>query len=169
MMEIELSVQDNFWEKNPLTSLDIKPIAPEQWQKWFEQWLEMLQTQLPQAPGYELSIRLSDDEEIQTLNVAYRNQDKPTDVLSFAALEVDCPRADELAQQMPLYLGDIIISVETANRQAAQRGHPFQYELAWLAAHGLLHLLGWDHPDEESLIQMLNEQETLLEAIGLLI
>jgi probable rRNA maturation factor len=69
----------------------------------------------------------------------------------------------------PLYLGDIAISIDTAQRQAQQQGHSLKTELAWLAAHGFLHLLGWDHPDEESLTQMLDRQETLLQAIGLAI
>jgi probable rRNA maturation factor len=57
--------------------------------------------------------------------------------------------------------------VETANRQAKQQGHPLKTELAWLAAHGFLHLLGWDHPDEESLRQMLNKQVDLLQGVGI--
>jgi probable rRNA maturation factor len=56
--------------------------------------------------------------------------------------------------------------VETANRQAAERNHTLTEELVWLAAHGLLHLLGWDHPDEESLRTMLEQQNRLLQAIG---
>ena len=68
---------------------------------------------------------------------------------------------------LPLYLGDIVISVDTAHRQAQQQGHPLKTELAWLAAHGFLHLLGWDHPDEDSLNSMLNQQEMLLQTIGL--
>ncbi len=66
-----------------------------------------------------------------------------------------------------LYLGDIVVSVNTAQRQAQQQKHSLLTELAWLAAHGLLHLLGWDHPDEESLIQMLKQQVILLETIGI--
>jgi probable rRNA maturation factor len=70
---------------------------------------------------------------------------------------------------MPLYLGDVVISVDTAHRQAQQQGHSLKTELAWLATHGLLHLLGWDHPDEESLMEMLNQQETLLQIVNLTI
>jgi probable rRNA maturation factor len=66
-----------------------------------------------------------------------------------------------------LYLGDIVISIETARQQAQQQEHPLPTELAWLAAHGLLHLLGWDHPDEESLSQMLKQQVILLKTIGI--
>ncbi len=60
-----------------------------------------------------------------------------------------------------------MISLETASQQANSQGHPLDTELAWLAAHGLLHLLGWDHPDEASLIRMLSRQQALLDTVGL--
>lgn len=63
----------------------------------------------------------------------------------------------------PLELGDIVISLETAARQAAEQGHTLEHELLFLASHGLLHLLGWDHPDEASLTAMLARQEALLQ------
>ena len=61
-----------------------------------------------------------------------------------------------------LELGDIVISLETAARQAPEHGHSLLDELLFLASHGLLHLLGWDHPDEASLTAMLQRQEQLL-------
>ncbi len=64
----------------------------------------------------------------------------------------------------PLELGDIVISLETAARQAPEHGHDLERELLFLASHGLLHLLGWDHPDEASLAAMLERQERLLAA-----
>ena len=139
------------------------------WEKWFECWITDLKSQLPAANTYELSLRLTNDAEIKVLNHQYRQQDKPTDVLAFAALEADFPMNEEMRSQMPLYLGDIVISVDTANRQATEQGHPLQTELAWLATHGLLHLLGWDHPDETTLLQMLEQQAVLLQLIGLTI
>ncbi|MEG4272763.1 MULTISPECIES: rRNA maturation RNase YbeY [unclassified Microcoleus] len=143
--------------------------AAETWENWFSVWLENQAADVPVAPGYEVSLRLTGDTEMQALNLQYRQLDRPTDVLAFAALEVDCPQLEEMQSSEPLYLGDIVISIDTANRQAQQQGHPLKTELAWLAAHGFLHLLGWDHPDEESLTQMLDRQETLLRAIGLAI
>ena len=62
----------------------------------------------------------------------------------------------------PLELGDIVISLESAARQAAAAGTSLEAELQFLASHGLLHLLGWDHPDEASLATMLSRQETLI-------
>ncbi|MEB3294413.1 MAG: rRNA maturation RNase YbeY [Synechococcales bacterium] len=162
-MQTEIAVQDLFWsEETPA------PIPEEQWDCWFQHWLALLQptdadgVALHPTHCYELSLRLTDDAEIQTLNRDFRYQDRPTDVLSFAALEVDYP---EIPDDEPLYLGDIIISVQTAARQAEERGYPLEVELAWLAAHGLLHLLGWDHPDEVHLHRMLNQQQLLLASV----
>ena len=169
-MQVEVSVQDCFLEASlkSIPEYTDTAIASETWETWFERWLEILQFHLPPAQGYELSLRLTDDAEIQALNAQYREQNKPTDVLAFAALELDCPQSVEM-ELLPLYLGDIIISVDTANLQAQQQGHTLKTELAWLAAHGLLHLLGWDHPDEDSLIQMLTQQDILLRSLNLAI
>ncbi len=139
------------------------------WEAWFLAWLETLVHALPSTgeSGYEVSLRLTDDAEIQSLNLDYRSQDQPTDVLAFAALEVEIPK-NQASFVEPLYLGDIIISVETANRQALEQKHSLTVELAWLASHGLLHLLGWDHPDSASLQAMLSDQSKLLQTVGLL-
>lgn len=162
-VKVEVCVQDYFTEAS-----GIEPaIDAQTWQKWFDCWLENLYSQLPPAASYELSLRLTDDIEIQTLNSQYRQQDKPTDVLAFAALEADVPQSEELRSLLPLYLGDIVISIDTASKQAQQQTHSLLTELAWLAAHGLLHLLGWDHPDEESLLEMLEQQTLLLRIVGL--
>jgi len=144
------------------------PITETVWSEWFQQWLEIMQPELSPIQAYELSLRLTGDREIQTLNAQYRHQDKPTDVLAFAALENDSPQLDKVYESQPLYLGDIIISVETAQRQANLQNHSLRVELSWLATHGLLHLLGWDHPDEESLNHMLTKQQFLLNTVGLL-
>jgi probable rRNA maturation factor len=142
-------------------------IAPETWEKWFQQWMVALEPQLSPIQSYELSLRLTGDREIQALNRRYRHQDNPTDVLAFAALEVEGSPFEEMSASLPLYLGDIVISVNTAQRQAAAQNHSLEIELAWLAAHGLLHLLGWDHPDDASLARMLNQQQALLQIVGL--
>jgi probable rRNA maturation factor len=159
-MQIEVTVQDCAAQF---------PIAVTEatWQQWFECWLNLLSPTLSPAHSYELSLRLTDDAEIQQLNAQYRQQNRPTDVLSFAALEVDTPQSPDLLSSQPLYLGDLIISVETAIRQADRQGHPLITELAWLSVHGLLHLLGWDHPDDQSLARMLAQQDQLLAAVAL--
>jgi probable rRNA maturation factor len=142
-------------------------IDEETWCDWLEAWLTRLVEYLPPAPAYELSLRLTDDREIQTYNASYRHKDRPTDVLAFASLEIEVPTDAGRLGKEPLYLGDLIISVETAEKQALEQGHSPRRELAWLAAHGVLHLLGWDHPDETSLQEMLSLQETLLDLISI--
>lgn len=133
------------------------------WTAWFLSWLSNLQPDFSPIHAYELTLRLTTDEEIQQLNTHYRGKNRPTDVLAFAAIDSDERFPVELYTTQPYYLGDIIISLETAKHQAHEAKHPLTYELAWLASHGLLHLLGWDHPDEQSLERMLNEQDVLLQ------
>ncbi|MBW4464401.1 MAG: rRNA maturation RNase YbeY [Pegethrix bostrychoides GSE-TBD4-15B] len=179
-IQVEVIVQNYFAEQaaeqeatereaaEPDTSAGIQSPAIElaTWESWFERWLEALDPKLSPIQAYELSLRLTDDAEIQSLNAQYRQTDQPTDVLAFAALEVESALPAAAQLEMPLYLGDIVISVETAQVQAAQHGHELRQELAWLAAHALLHLLGWDHPDKASLLEMLQQQQALLETIG---
>lgn len=139
-------------------------INESQWQGWLTTWFNHLDLDLDTDKTYEINVRLTDDEEIQTLNRQFRHQDKPTDVLSFAALEDDFPEIEEMDA---IALGDIIISLDTASRQANLENHSLEIELAWLASHGLLHILGWDHPDEESLREMLTIQTELLELVAI--
>jgi probable rRNA maturation factor len=87
----------------------------------------------------ELSLVLTNDEQIHKLNATYRKKDKPTDVLAFAQQEAAHEGADETL------LGDVIVSVPTARRQAKGAKHDVLAEVTMLVAHGLLHLLGWDH------------------------
>jgi probable rRNA maturation factor len=157
-MNLELIVQD-FYQPSTVDETT--------WINWFQNWLQTPGLDLPPADTYELSLRLTTDVEIQALNSQFRHQNKPTDVLSFAAMEVNFPEIEVDSDDLTLYLGDIIISVDTAVRQAPEHGYSLRKELAWLASHGLLHLLGWDHPDDQSLLIMLNQQETFLAQSGL--
>jgi probable rRNA maturation factor len=98
-----------------------------------------------QMKDRELSILLTGDDQIQKLNRIYRKKNRPTDVLAFSQHEGEHgDRADRL-------LGDVVISIPTARRQAAARKRDLASEVTMLLAHGLLHLLGWDHdtPDED--------------------
>jgi probable rRNA maturation factor len=142
-------------------------ITAAEWDAWFTQWGQRMALEGSPIGAYELSLQLTTDGAIAALNHQFRQSDRPTDVLSFAALETDYPQVDELLATEPLYLGDIIISMDTATRQATEAGHTLRWETAWLAAHGFLHLLGWDHPDDPSLVAMLDQQHALLSAVGL--
>lgn len=180
-VQVEVSIQDCFWEQLENSENDTIPndalesfpreidcpLTITEWEYWFQNWLNYLESYLPLASSYELSLRLTDNTEIEMLNTQYRSQNQPTDVLAFATLEVNCPQPPEEFSSESLYLGDIVISVETAYHQAQQQGHSLKIELGWLATHGLLHLLGWDHPDDQSLTEMLDQQRVLLKTVGL--
>ena len=114
----------------------------------------------------EVDITIVDDDEIHQLNRDYRNVDRPTDVLSFALDEDDEDEPELLEGQLHL-LGDIIISAETATRQAEEFGHGLEREIVYLAVHGLLHLLGYDHMVEEDKVIMRAKEEEALRAINL--
>jgi probable rRNA maturation factor len=138
------------------------------WSQWISTWISQLDPcdpddGLPLHPdrAYELCLRLTHDAEIQSLNAQFRAKDMPTDVLAFAALEGESLGLED--DDSPLYLGDIVVSVETAACQAGEQGHSLSVELAWLVSHGLLHLLGWDHPDPAQLTAMLAQQRSLLQ------
>ncbi|QEY32835.1 rRNA maturation RNase YbeY [Synechococcus sp. RSCCF101] len=136
------------------------------WMELLSHWLEALQGRLPaplRAGGYSLGLHLVDDAGIAELNHAWRQREGPTDVLSFPAQDSG-PSDWSGPAGSPLELGDIVISVPTAQRQAGDAGHGLAHELRWLASHGLLHLLGWDHPDDASLEAMLALQDELLSA-----
>lgn len=91
----------------------------------------------------ELSVMLCDDSTIRALNRTHRKKNKPTDVLAFALAEGEqLPGAEGV-------LGDVVISLDTARRQAEERGHGLWDEVTLLLAHGLLHLIGYDHRDDE--------------------
>jgi len=101
----------------------------------------------------ELSLLITDDEEIWSLNRLYRSVDRPTDVLSFSQLEGEGPPTT------PELLGDVVISWETAERQAAELGHTLLEELRRLLIHGVLHLLGYDHEKDDAGARAMREAE----------
>lgn len=112
----------------------------------------------------EVDITIVDDEEIHTLNREYRNVDRPTDVLSFALDEGEEDEPELIDGPEEHLLGDIIISAETAQRQGEEFGHGLEREIVYLAVHGLLHLLGYDHmTDEDKKIMRAKEEEALRE------
>lgn len=112
----------------------------------------------------ELEVVLTNDEEIHKLNVEYRGKDRPTDVLSFSWTE-----AEEQFPGEPELLGEIIISLDTAKRQAEEYGHSFEREMAFLAIHGLLHLVGYDHElGKEEEERMTIRQDQILNSLNIL-
>lgn len=118
------------------------------------------------AAGAEVTLVIGDDELLRQLNRDYRGIDAPTDVLSFPAREetggqdvfISAPEAAN-------YLGDVIISFPTAQRQAEAEGNTLGAELGLLAVHGVLHLFGYDHADEAEEADMWARQRAILAAV----
>ncbi len=113
----------------------------------------------------EVSVTLTNNAYIHTLNKEYRNMDRPTDVLSFALNESEEPEIEGSPAMNAL--GDIIISVERAEEQAEEYGHSLRREVAFLTVHGMLHLLGYDHMEEEEREEMEKEQRFVMEQLGI--
>ena len=109
-----------------------------------------------------MGLQLTDDSTVAALNSAWRCKAETTDVLSFPVLdEKSC-----MSGYQSVELGDIVVSVNKAQQQAKEYNHSLSHELRWLVSHGLLHLLGWDHPSSEKLNEMLGCQEQLLSIDG---
>ncbi|MBW5444882.1 rRNA maturation RNase YbeY [Cohnella sp. CFH 77786] len=159
-----------------------------------EAWMELLERLLNMAGEAEgvddgiVTVTLTDDEGIRELNRQFRGLDKPTDVLSFSLVETvgeePLVRFDEeyegtdgesgawedetdAGDPFSDMLGDIVISVPRAEAQAAEYGHSFERELGFLFVHGFLHLLGYDHDNEEREREMFSKQEDVLAKAGL--
>ena len=113
----------------------------------------------------EVSVTLTDDEHIHKLNREYRGVDRPTDVLSFALTESDEPTVEGGPETE--ILGDLILSVERVAAQAEEYGHSLKRETAFLTVHGMLHLLGYDHIEDEDREEMEAEQRTVMDALGI--
>ena len=112
----------------------------------------------------EISVLLTDDKFIRSLNNKYRGMDKSTDVLSFSLREGSVKTLESESDKL---LGDIIISVETAQRQADNLNHSMEKELAVLLIHGLLHLTGYDHEEDKDYKMMREREREILKSFDL--
>ncbi|SOC36328.1 rRNA maturation RNase YbeY [Ureibacillus acetophenoni] len=115
----------------------------------------------------EVSITFVTNEAIHEINRTYRDKDQPTDVISFALEELSDGEVEILGEDMPRVLGDIIISIDRTKEQAEEYGHTFERELGFLAVHGFLHLLGYDHMSAEDEKEMFSKQDEILSSYGL--
>ena len=113
----------------------------------------------------EVSVTLTNDAHIHALNRDYRGVDRPTDVLSFALTESEEPEIFDAPGGV--VLGDLVLSLERAAAQAETYGHSFLRELSFLTVHGMLHLLGYDHIEEEERLEMEEEQRHVMDALGI--
>lgn len=110
--------------------------------------------------NYEVSISFVDNQEIKKLNKDYRNLDEETDVLSF-------PQDSDFFLQGPVLLGDIIISAEKALEQSKEFNHSLCREIAYLTAHSMFHLLGYDHMERDDKIVMRSKEKEIMKKINL--
>jgi len=110
----------------------------------------------------EFNVIIVGNKKIKEINKEYRNIDKVTDVISFALEDDDTLRLDDYR-----VLGDIYICIDKARSQAEEYGHSFKRELSFLAIHGLLHLLGYDHMEKSDEIVMFSKQEEVLKRYGI--
>ena len=118
----------------------------------------------------EVSITFTDNESIHKLNAKYRGVDRPTDVLSFPLFDYEGTSEEPPVDEMMNMLGDIVISLERAAEQAEEFGHSFEREVAFLTAHSMLHLLGYDHElGEEEDREMREKQNIVMDMLGLTI
>ncbi|PTM59476.1 rRNA maturation RNase YbeY [Desmospora activa] len=113
----------------------------------------------------EVSVSIVDDDTIHRLNRKFRDVDRPTDVLSFPQWEPGEEPSTIVGELIPL--GDVVISFTRAQEQAQAYGHSLGREMAFLAVHGFLHLLGYDHQDEDEEKRMFSRQEAILAHAGL--
>ena len=112
----------------------------------------------------EVAVMLTDDSGIRTLNSNWRGVDKPTNVLSFPALQPTGPCGPDDAPRM---LGDIAIAYETMRREADEEHKPFDHHLSHLAVHGFLHLIGYDHENDDDAEEMEALETQILAHLGI--
>jgi probable rRNA maturation factor len=132
-----------------------------------EKILNFAAAKLAIEDGSEVSVTFVSNERIREINREYRNKDAVTDVISFALEELGEGEVEMVGADLPRILGDIIISISKAKEQAEEYGHSFMREFGFLAVHGFLHLLGYDHMTEEDEREMFTLQKDILDEYGL--
>ena len=136
------------------------------WEKVFLCWIKIIvdekDTSFPnfvfEKKSFSLSLQIINDDEISLINQKWMNKLGPTDVLSFPIIsDIDSTKDLNFVE-----LGDLFISLEMASKQSLEFNHSLIKEMLFLASHGFLHLLGWEHNDDNELDNMLNFQEYLI-------
>ena len=145
--------EDDFWKNSFLMWINIL----------FNEFNQFLPNYLLNKKSVSLSLEIVDDLKISYLNQAWLNKEGPTDVLSFPIIS----KHDSLNNLTSIELGDIFISLEMALKQSIEYNNSIEQEVIWLASHGFLHLLGWDHKDQTQLDNMLKIQEYLISKLNI--
>lgn len=155
--EIDVSVAEPEWNSS---FLDVETVAHDAANRTLK--MAML-PRLLEGREIEVSIVLANDDLIQVLNRTYRDKDKPTNVLSFAALDSDDPVPDE----GPYPIGDVILAYQTIDREAREQGKFFKDHFIHMVVHGTLHLLGYDHETEDDANIMESLEIRILEKMNI--
>ena len=136
------------------------------WEEAFLCWIKVILNEKDKSipnfifekKSFSLSLQIISDNEISLINQEWMNKSGPTDVLSFPMISDE----DTTKDLNFIELGDLFISLEMASKQSLKFNHSIRREMLWLASHGFLHLLGWEHNDDNELDNMLNFQEYLI-------
>ncbi len=145
-----------------ITDEQEKIVIPEDWTGKIEQVAEICLREEEIDPKAEIGLMFVDNEQIREMNKTYRDKDSATDVLSFPMYEAD----EAIDDEEEILLGDIVISLERAAEQAEEYGHSLEREVMYLLVHGLLHLAGYDHMEDDEKKEMRQREEELLTVIG---
>ena len=146
-----------------ITDEQEKIVIPEDWTGKIERVAEICLQEEEIDPKAEIGLMFVDNEQIREMNKTYRDKDSATDVLSFPMYEAD----EAIDDEDEILLGDIVISLERAAEQAEEYGHSLEREVMYLLVHGLLHLAGYDHMEDDEKKEMRQREEETMEQIGL--
>lgn len=147
--------------ETPLNSVDVssESVEPPSWLPGVQRFVQTVLSSL-EIRGWEVSVVFCSDDFIHDLNAAYRGVDAPTDVLSFSQIDIEDPYPPHTDDRVAA--GDVVISLDTLYRQAAEYNVSVEEELKRLLIHGLLHLAGYDHGEQRDDGTMMHTQEGLL-------
>lgn len=145
-----------------ITNEQDKIEIPADWEAKINQVAEICLREEGIPAEAEVDLLFVDNEAIREMNAEYRNIDRATDVLSFPMYEAD----EEIDDEEEILFGDIVISLERAEEQRQEYGHSLEREVMYLLVHGLLHLSGYDHMEEDEKALMREREEKLLAVIG---
>jgi len=170
-ISIELVFNNKYNLISSLNSLDKAILTKVFWENVFLSWIKIIGSEfskyVPSAlinkKSFSLSFAIIDNKEITGLNKEWMHKEGATDVLSFPMID---PKVayDNLSF---VELGDIFISLDMVIKQSLEYNNTIQKEILWLASHGFLHLLGWDHKDQKELDNMMNLQEYLINKLNI--
>lgn len=171
LIEINIFIENILEEVDSDPDLDLRKITDDlrEMTKFIlsnEDWVNDSCLKDSQYSTLSFDIVFCDNEKIHQINKEYRNIDRPTDVISFAIFADSAPD-ERFIFDSEINLGEIILSLEKTKTQAKENGKTFEYELYFLLAHGILHLMGYDHQNEETLERMWDiQKECLKRSLG---